>query len=97
MRTFARIKSRQEVLAQCRAQRVEVDQRSYKAGSDWTTLRKGGCTVVWCSFNGNFFGTTPDGIQFSNDSDKHEKEPWFQQLLEFFYDGSRTSVKGAAS
>lgn len=85
MKQFARIKPREQVLEQCLAQGVEVDQRQYEAGSDWTTLRKGGCTVIWCSFNGNFFGTTPDGIEFDNKGTTHESEPWFQQLLSFFY------------
>jgi hypothetical protein len=85
MKKFARIKTRAEVLAQCRAQRVKVDQRHYKAGSDWTTLSRGGCTVIWCSFNGNFFGTTPDGTRFSSREITHENEPWFQALLSFFY------------
>jgi hypothetical protein len=41
--------------------------------------------VFWCSFNGNFFGTTPDGVEFNNWATTHDDEPWFQQLLSFFY------------
>jgi len=87
-RRFAGVKPRDVVLAQCRAQSVKVDDFRYrKMGSDWTTLSKGGCTVIWCSFNGRFMGTTPDGIEFSESSTQYEAEPWYQQLLEFFYEG----------
>lgn len=32
-----------------------------------------------------FLGETPDGITFNSDSAKHDKEPWMQSLLNFFY------------
>jgi hypothetical protein len=87
MRKFKTAKTRKQVLAQCKAQGVEVDDRLYRQGSDLSTLRGGGATVIWRSFDGWFFGTTPDGTQFNSNSAEHEGAPWFQALLEFFYEG----------
>lgn len=41
--------------------------------------------VMYNTFNGTFFGRTPKGVRFSSSSTAHEREPWFQQLLSFFY------------
>ena len=85
MAKFQRAKTRAEVLAQRKAQGVKVDLTAYTMGSDYTTLSKGGCVVLWSSWNGKFLGETPDGITFNSDSAKHDKEPWMQALLNFFY------------
>lgn len=41
--------------------------------------------VLYNVFNGRFQGRTHRGEHFSSGSTKHEKEPWFQALLSFFY------------
>lgn len=41
--------------------------------------------VMYNTFNGTFFGRTPEGVRFSSSSTAHESEAWFQQLLSFFY------------
>lgn len=41
--------------------------------------------VLYNTFNGKFFGRTDKGVDFDSSSTVHEREPWFQQLLEFFY------------
>lgn len=84
-RKFARVKTREEVKAQCKAAGVQFDDRLYKLGSDFTVLRGGGAEVLWSSWNGVFFGTTPDGKRFNSSSQRHAKQPWFQALLDFFY------------
>lgn len=85
MKKFAGNKTRDQVKAQCKAAGVEFDERAYRGGSDFTLLRGGGATVAWSSWNGRFFGKTPDGIEFHSDSDEHDHEPWMQALLRFFY------------
>lgn len=41
--------------------------------------------VMFNTVNGRFWGHTDRGIEFSSDSTRYEKEPWFQALLSFFY------------
>lgn len=41
--------------------------------------------VMFNTFNGRFFGSTPEGVRFNSDLTLHDDEPWFQQLLSFFY------------
>lgn len=41
--------------------------------------------VMYNTFNGTFFGRTPEGVRFSSSSTHFEAEPWFQALLSFFY------------
>lgn len=98
-RRFARAKTREEVQAQCKAAGVQWDDRLYRQGSDFTVLRGGGAEVLWSSWNGKFFGTFTDAkgneVQFDSSETKHEAEPWFQALLEFFYVGEPTPRKVA--
>ena len=41
--------------------------------------------VLYTSVSGRFFGRTDKGVDFSSDVNRHEREPWFQALLSFFY------------
>ena len=48
--------------------------------------------VIYNTFNGRFFGTTPmlegawpPGVDFNSNSAKFDSQPWFAALLEFFY------------
>lgn len=93
---FERAKTRDEVLAQCKTQGIKVDQKAYERGSDYTTLSKGGCTIVWSSWNGKFMGKTPDGIEFNSDSAKHDNEPWMQALLSFFFVPKQSGSKSCS-
>jgi hypothetical protein len=56
-------------------------------GSPWVETRddqeKG--YVSFNTFNGVFWGRTPDGIEFHSSRTEHEKAEWFQALLSFFY------------
>jgi hypothetical protein len=85
MKKFAGNKSRDQVKAQCEALGLEFDDAKYERGSDFTTIRGGGAEVIWSSFNGRFFGTTDEGVEFSSDDTQHDDQPWFQLLLAFFY------------
>lgn len=71
---------------QCKAQGVSVDDSLLSQGqSDYIVLTGGGARVLYNTFNGGFFGTTPNGTKFSADSNEHEACEWFQQLMAFFY------------
>lgn len=85
MKKFAAPKDRKTVFAQCKAAGVKVNNIPYKKGSDFTYLTGGGAYVAWSSWNGKFFGKTDKGVEFHSDSAKHDKEPWMQALLSFFY------------
>jgi len=85
MKTFKGNRSLKEVLTQCKAQGLTIEDRGFKKGADYIGIRGGGAFVLWNTFNGTFFGNTPDGVEFTSSSTKHESEPWFQGLLNFFY------------
>lgn len=82
---FKRHKTLKEIKQQCREQGLEINDRLYKAGSDYIVVRGGGCRVTYSCVTGWFFGRTPDGINFNSDSTLHENESWFKALLAFFY------------
>lgn len=72
------------IRAQCKQQGVQFDDSHWKHGSDFVTLRSPGACVMFNTFNGRFFGRTPDGIEFDG-ADKRDGTPWFDALLRFFY------------
>jgi hypothetical protein len=84
-RRFAGNKPLGVIRAQCVAQGVEFDNTQFKLGSDYICLRSPGARVLFNTFNGTFFGTTPDGTKFTS-SDKRDGTPWFDALLDFFYE-----------
>lgn len=84
-KTFAGNKSLEQIKAQCNAAGVEFDDSRWRVnGDDYVVVSGGGAEVFFNTFNGRFFGTTPDGIAFSSD-DKLDGAPWFDALLNFFY------------
>ncbi len=91
MKKFTAYKDLDTIEAQCKAAGIQYDARMMdEHGSDYIVVRtladdSHSGEVLYNMFNGNFFGTTPDGIQFDSMNDMHEDEPWFQQLLSFFY------------
>lgn len=85
MKTFAGNKSLTVIQQQCQAAGLTYDQSAFERGSDFVRISAGGAHVLYSTFNGRFFGQTPDGIRFSSDSTAHESEDWFQALLSFFY------------
>lgn len=85
MKTFARHRTFNEVKALCKAQGLKFDDHVYKAGGDMVFVTGGGCTVAFNCATGWFCGRTPDYIEFNSTDNDHEKEPWFQALLAFFY------------
>jgi hypothetical protein len=94
MKRFARIKTLDEIKAQCQAQGVRLCTRLYDT-QGWDTVVVGGPIsnaaktgpghAIYSTFNGKFFGRTPDGIEFDSTETRHEHAPWFQALLSFFY------------
>jgi hypothetical protein len=97
LKIFKRTKSLEEIRQQCKVAGVDLDTRLFDDGADHVTLRstdgKRGAVVIFNAFNGRFFGTTPDGTQFSSD-DKRDGTPWFDALLEFFYSDKATAAQG---
>lgn len=56
--------------------------------------------VLYSGFNGTFWGQTERGIKFDSSSTRHERAPWFQALLAFFYvpkDSGETVTPPAAT
>jgi hypothetical protein len=84
MRTFVRHKSVEEIAEQCEAAGVQLDRSSFERGGDYIYLTSPGVTVGFNTFNGRFFGKTPEGVQFSSD-DRRDGIKWFDALLDFFY------------
>lgn len=86
MKTFSRHKTYEEIRQQCALQRLEFNDRLFKtAGWDTIAVYGGGATVVYNTFNGRFFGSTPTGVEFNSDDPQFDKKPWMQALLRFFY------------
>lgn len=86
MKMFAGNKPLDVIKQQCKDQGIVFDDERWRVyGDDYVRISGGGCWVLYNTFNGSFFGETPDGTDFSNDSDEHEDQPWFQALLSFFY------------
>jgi hypothetical protein len=84
MKKFIGVKSLEQIKEQCIACGVEFSGKVSRKGSDFILLRSPKAHVLFSAFNGRFFGVTPNGIRFSSDDDL-DGEPWFDQLLAFFY------------
>lgn len=86
MKQFASIKPLEVIQQQCAEQGLVFNDRLYREqGWDTVLIQGGDAQVVYNTFNGRFFGWTPNGEAFSSDECVHEDEPWFQALLSFFY------------
>jgi hypothetical protein len=102
MEKFAGNKTPEQIKAQCKAQGLVFDDRRYQTmGDDHVVVRGGGAYAIFNTFNGRFFGTTPDGTEFTSD-DTLDGTPWFDALLRFFYvekkaKRARSTKTGAAS
>lgn len=84
-RRFTGHRSFDQIVAECKAQGVELDASNYvNRGSDFLSLKGGGFQVLYSTVNGQFFGTTPTGEKFHS-SEVRDGEPWFSALLGFFY------------
>lgn len=91
MKKFAGNKTLSQIRAQCKAQRVQFIDSQWRRGSDYVTLKSPGAWVMFNTFNGRFFGETPDGFEF-NSNDKLDGTPWFDALLNFFYVAKAAAV-----
>jgi hypothetical protein len=86
VKKFAGHKTIEQITAQCKALKLDLDARRwYELGDDHIVVRGGGAYAIYSTFNGRFFGRTDTGIEFNSDSAKHDKKPWMQALLRFFY------------
>lgn len=86
MKTFKGNRPLHEILKQCKDQCVPVDRRRFDEG--WDHIIVGDPNngyVLYNTFNGRFFGQTPEGLQFSSDETVYDNEDWFIALLNFFY------------
>ncbi|MGV1017460.1 MAG: hypothetical protein ACOYBW_08795 [Fluviibacter phosphoraccumulans] len=85
MKKFSRIRSVDEIKAQCEAQGLVCDDFDYMMGSDRITVSGGGASVSYNTCNGHFSGTTPDGTKFDSSEHGFDEHDWFKALLNFFY------------
>lgn len=86
MKKYARPLTHDEGLAKAKEQGLEVDDAQYKGGSDYIAITFPDIgKVLWSSWNGKFLGMRPSGISFHSDNSLHDREPWMQTLLDFFY------------
>ncbi len=91
MRRFAGHKSHGAIKKQCKALGIDFNDLLHKTGGDWvvvTSIEGDNYSgqVLYNTANGNFFGTTPDGVQFDSTKTTHDRNPWFQALLAFFHE-----------
>lgn len=87
MKKFARHKTLDEIRKQCQEHGVPLNTRLYdERGYDTVFVGIGPDSgfAIYNTFNGRFFGRTPDGVEFTSDEDTHDSEPWMQALLNFF-------------
>jgi hypothetical protein len=93
MRKFVGTKSLVILRAQAKKAGVKVDDHAFRRGADRVYFKSPGVLIALNTFNGRFYGKRVklEGVDvvhvhdISSDSTEHEKEPWFQALLEFFY------------
>ena len=98
MKKFKRHRTFEEVRDLCKKQGVPFsDHRHRIHGDDSVVVGKIAAGhhgyAIFNTFNGRFFGLTPDGEHFSSYSGRHDKQPWFQALLNFFYTNDPAPVK----
>lgn len=91
MKTFAGIKTLPQIKHQCKVAGIKFDDGRYKNGDDHIAIRSPGVLVLFSSFNGKFFGNTPDGTHFDSCDAALDGTPWFDQLLSFFYTEKATA------
>lgn len=86
---FTRHRTADEVIAQCRAQGLEIDTRPFERGSDHLVIKTPAAGVFFNTVSGRFFGSIPaiagkqPEVHFNSDHDV--PEAWYQTLVEFFY------------
>lgn len=86
MKTFTGHKTYEQIKAQCEQLGLELlDKLRKEAAADHICVSGGGGYVWFNTVNGKFWGETDQGIEFDSSSTVFENEPWFQQLLAFFY------------
>lgn len=91
MKKFSRIKSVDEIRAQCGQRKdLKFSDEGFRRGGDYITVSGGGCKVFYNTFNGRFVGYALIGphmafTEFNSSSVQYEREAWFQGLSRFFY------------
>lgn len=104
MKKFAGHKPIDVIRQQCKDQGVPLNTHLHD-NAGWDTivvghrygrpLRNG--HAVYNTFSGRFYGVTDKGVEFNSDSAKHDKEPWMQALLSFFYVEKGAAPKAATT
>lgn len=86
MKKFIGHKTHEQIKAQCEQLGLELlDNLRKEAAADHIRVSGGGGYAWFNTVNGNFWGETDQGVEFDSSNTTHENEPWFQQLLAFFY------------
>jgi hypothetical protein len=83
--TPIRPKTIAQVVKQCKAQRV-----AHIAGEHVIYVGRphalGGGNATYNAVNGQFYGTTPNGVIFRSTGRRHDPHRWMQQLRAFFHE-----------
>ena len=87
-RAYIGHKSAQQIKLLCEQLCLTFSEISQEPSlSGFIRVDGGGATVFYSPHMGTFHGTTPEGLEFSSESDQNDDEPWFQTLCEFFLVG----------
>jgi hypothetical protein len=91
MKTFKRFRTLEQLRAACAERNWPVNSDLHdRQGHDHISFHFDiGAAVgvaLYNTFNGRLHGQLANGEAFSAANDKHEKEPWFQTLLEVVYE-----------
>lgn len=89
MKQFQRHKDASEIQTQCAAAGIQIDSTKHEAGGDHLIVTLPGPSgvavpVLFNVVSGRFFYAPKNGEGFNSDQDR-EHEPWFVEMLDFFY------------
>ena len=94
MKTFARHRTSQEIIAACKEANFTCDTTALDSGSDFIRFKGqfGGelVRVAYNVCNGRFYGALIDeaadaDVTFSSSDDKYDGQPWYDAILNFVY------------
>lgn len=91
MKQFSRFRTLAELRAVVAERGWELNTRKHdEEGSDFVSFKfkigRTSGTALFNVFNGRIIGELSTGKMFSSDRDEHEKERWFQELLNIAYE-----------
>jgi hypothetical protein len=88
-KVWKRHRTADEVIAQAKAQGIDLELGPFERGSDHIGLRTPAIHVLFNVFSGRFLGSLPaipgkqSEIHFNSDNDR--ADDWYQTMVNFFY------------